>query len=271
MASRSAAWAALAGVVLTASLASAIPISITIDDYEFGFVTDYSAQYQYNGDAADMLMVNSGGSTEVTSYRYLGIDGATDIAGNSIGLYPVWGSATPMVFGGDLELEMLFNGADGPYTSGGDQFDISLTGTPDAQTPSVGFLRITGIAGAPTGSPVTLLEIQFDATSLLARAGTDGADQVEAVGAVTMLLGQDISAEGRAGGVVLQLLAQNPNAEVFPASAGAAYDPLVDYDLDDLPGRATGSAGIPEPAGLAILLGGAATVLATKRRRRARA
>jgi len=266
MASRSVTWVALAGVVLTASAASAIPISITIEDYDFGFVTDFVAQYQYNGAAADLLTMGAGG-TEVTSFRYLGIDGPTDIAGDPVGLYPIWGSASPMIFGGDLELEMLFNGADGPYSSSGDQFDISLTGTPDLQTPSVGFLRITGIVGAPTGSPVTLLEIQFDATSLLARAGADLADQVEGVGTVTKLLGQDVSAEGRTGGVTMQLLAQNSGAEVFPAAVGAAYDPLADYAMDDLPGRVNGNAGIPEPAGLAILLAGAVTILFARRRR----
>ena len=269
MASRFAIWAALAAVTLTGSVASAIPISVTVDDYAFTFDTEFLVNYQFNGAAPDVLTTApQNATTEVGLYRYLGIDGATDMLGNPIGFYPVWGSAAPLIFGGDLELEMVFNGADGPYTApGGDQLDISLTGTADAQTPSVGYLRVTGIIGTPTpsGNPITLLEIQFDATSLIARAGEDVADLVEGIGTLTQLLGVDVTAQGRTGVVTMKLYADG-GAVIFPIPPAENYDPMQDHGLSDLLGRIAGEAGIPEPASLSVLLLGAVAVICTNRR-----
>jgi hypothetical protein len=247
---RSGSVACVAAILILSSAASAEPLSIRIDDYDFTFDTDYAATYAYNADSADTLMITDVGSA-VGTYRYLGTDGATDLLGNAAGLYPVWGPAGG--FGGDLELEMEFTVNDGPYDSGTDTLDISLAG-------NGGRLEITGSIGFMPGAPITLLEILFDDTSLLGRADDDVVDLIEGQGLVTTLLGEDVQAEGIVGGAFMKFFAENI---VFPEPPGETYDPLTDYGYGDVDGRVSGETGeIPEPASMAILgLGGLAMLL----------
>jgi len=253
----------LAMVALCACLAPAAlaePLSVRIDDYDFTFDTDHVATYAYNGASADTLTVGPGGN-EVGSYRFLGADGSTtDMSGNVPGLYSVWASSSPYIFGGDLELSLSFDAKDGPYVSGGDEMEVSLTG-------SQGFLRITGIIGTPlpTGDPITLLEIEFNATSLLSREAYDETDLIEAEGTVKTLLGEDVSSQGLLGVAKLFFYAED---DVFPAPGGD-YNPLSDHGLNSVQGRVSGETGveIPEPATMTLLGIGALGLLRRRRRK----
>ena len=251
---RSGSVACVAAILILSSAASAEPLSIRIEDYDFTFDTDYIATYGYNAESADTLTVTDVGPA-VGTYRYLGTDGPTDLLGNPAGLYPVFNSTG--AFGGDLELEMEFTVNDGPYDSGTDTLDVSLAG-------NSGRLAIIGSIGAP-GAPMTLLESLFEDTSLLGRADDDVVDLIEGQGLVTTLLGEDVQAEGIVGGAFMKFFAENI---VFPEPPGETYDPLTDYGYGDVDGRVSGETGeLPEPASMAILgLGGLAMLL----RRRAR-
>ena len=264
MVPRTALLVSVAMVAALAVSAHAIPLSVRIDDYDFTFDTDFAVTYDFNGRLADVLTtVPIGARYEVGSYRFLGTMGPVDLLGNAPGFYPVWDAATPPMFGGDLQLEMQFTAADGPYVNpGGDQFDISLTGT-------VGKLVITGIIGTPmpAGAPMTLLDIDFTATSLLGRANTDVVDLIEGRGTVNVLLGEDVRNQNLTGAAFMKFFAPTGTV-VFPSPPGDKYNPLEDYDLDEITGRVSGEAGaLPEPATLAVLSIGAVGLIWKRRGR----
>lgn len=257
-------------VSLMAVSVQAAPLSVRIDDFDFTFDTAYDAVYAYNGAREDTLSVNTDGN-EVGSYRYLDCagSGAPDILGNLPGFYPVWASSAPMIFGGDLELDLEFVANDGPYLSpGGDAMEVSLVGYQ-------GHLKITGIIGTPlpVGVPMTLLEIEFHSTSLLARDNCDTIDLIEALGTVTTLLGEDVRGQDIEGVTFMKFFAVDESVDIFPRP-GERYDPLGnDFMPDDFViGRVSGEAGdgialIPEPATMALLgLGGIGVLLRRRRR-----
>jgi len=256
---RSALYPLVSAVLLFATGAYASPLSVIIEDYDFTFDTDFLATYNYNGSAADMLHVMAGGS-DVGSYRFLGMSAPVDLLGNPPGLYPVWTSAAPLIYGGDLLLDMAFTLNDGPYVSGGDIMDISLTG-------SAGKLTITGIIGNPMPAavpPMVLLDMDLTATSLLGRANDDVIDLIEGVGKVNILLGEDVSGQGLGGCTFMKFFATTGTL-IFPDPPGQAYDPLLDYGYQTLEGRVSGEAGVPEPGAMLLLAAGALAVLRRRR------
>ena len=300
---------ALSVLAVFASAGLAAPLSVTIADHDFLFDVPYlqdpsgdfrAAVYDYAGKGADILRLTipgvagdyeaAAGLHNVASYRYAPGTALPQVPGGpaiSPNLYPLFANLLPPSnpqFGAKLELTMEFDAADGPYTNpGGDTFDVSLTG-------SRGFLRITGWIGtqglAPTplypvgGTDTTLLEIEFSATSLLARAENDVADLIEGYGKVTQILGvnpEDMVtsfpefANLTRGVTFFKFMLPNPGAEMFPVG----YDPLEDYpNLNLAYGAISGEAGLlhpdddlPEPGTMSLLALGGLAVL--RRRRKA--
>lgn len=263
-------------VLAAATPASAVPLSVRIDDHDFTYDTDFLALYMrsFEADQRDRLVVapqvaEGSAHHEVGSYRYLGVS-ATPVPAVTPGFYPIANLADGS-FGGDLELELVFDSADGPYVSGGDSMPVSLTG-------NQGILRIRGElrtpAFAPFASPITgtLLEIVFTKTSLLAREDDSVIDLVEAFGNVTTLLGQNVSGQGVTGTMFLKFYASDGSVDIFP-SPGESYDPLAVTTLNNVVGRVSGEAGdgyytVPEPASVALLLAGGAGMMAGALRRR---
>ena len=311
-------------IVLFAAAGVAAPLSVNIIDHDFTFDVPYfvdpqtgltsSAVYDYNGAAPDILRLTQrnlpgegpAGDHNAASYAYAGImpqvtPGPIPSSPPAIGttpplaspwLYPLYYTAQ---FGANLEIELMFNSADGPYVNpAGDTFDISLVGQLPKNEP-IGFLRITGwignqsvfpanpptfpdppAAGGGVPQDIVLLEIAFTKATLLARAQNDTADLVEATGRVNTLLGWDINELVASNPVEWESLRELVGVTFFkfmlPSTGGviyptADYDPLVDYpNLRPVFGRISGEAGvIPEPASMFLLgLGG----LALLRRRR---
>jgi hypothetical protein len=189
----------------------------------------------------------------------------------SVDPYPIY-SGSPVKFAGNLDLDMFFVTNDGPYTNPfGDTFAVSLNGTE-------GSLRITGkiaTQGFPPAAlypvpwnDITLLDIQFEKVTLLARAGHDTADLIEGIGTVKTLLGVNTNAwaggeELDRGGTFFKFIAP-AGTSIFPV--GAMYDPLAPDSQTFIEGRISGEAGefIPEPSTLALLILGA--VFAFRRR-----
>lgn len=246
-------------VLLVAVCSYAAPLSVRIDDYDFTFDTPEAvARYDFNGTAADTLSLAPGGGPEVGSLSVTGV-APGPLAAGFYGVYQASG-----VFGGDLSLNLNFLVNDGPYTSpSGDSFDVSLVG-------DNGFLRIVG--GVFHGFPgvvdvpadVTLLEINFDKTTLLARDGVDRADLIEARGIVTKLMGQDIADQNHIGVLKMAFYGEE---EIFPDFVGGIYDPTDDIQ-DTIFGRISGETGlVPEPMTMGILALGLPFVLLRRRRR----
>ena len=283
-----------------AGSALAVPLSTTVIDHDFTFdVPHYvnqasgdigSAVYDFAGSGPDMLRLTDSnlqgegpaGHHNVASYVYAGIlpqvppsiiggPGVSVPPTASQWLYPLFFTTQ---YGAKLEIELLFDANDGPYTNGGDTFPISLTG-------KSGRLTITGWIGTqgfptgvlyPSGAPqdITLLDIQFTKTSLLAREDNDTADLIEAEGQVITLLGQDISQfpELTQGATFFKFMLPDINGTIFPSTA-SPYDPMSDYQLDPVYGRISGEAGVtvPEPATMSLLGLGALAMIKRRRKR----
>ena len=275
----------------------AVPLSVNILDHDFTFDVPYytnptngdigSAVYDFAGAGPDVLRLTQpnlqgegpAGWHNAASYVFANV--LSQVPGGpaaSQWLYPLFFTGQ---YGAKLEIELPFSTNDGPYVNpAGDKFDISLNG-------EGGFLRITGWIGTqgwpggplyPTppagGGPptdITLLEIQFTETSLLAREDTDTADLIEAMGQVTMLLGQDVSQfpELSDGVTFFKFMLPDSNGAIFPVSAAAPYDPLFDYQLLPVYGRISGEAGIglPEPATMSLLAVGGLMLIKRRRKR----
>jgi hypothetical protein len=284
----------LAGVLLLLMLilivnpAFATPLDVRIDDHDFTFDVpcwfpdQKYAVYDFQGSAPDRLYVNSDINHYVGSYAYTGM--LPTVPSSQLGAPP---AASPWLypvlfaqqFGGAMSLDMVFDKNDGPYVNIGagapDTYDISLTG-------DKGVLRITGGIGTQ-GVPinylypamgsipqdVVLLEILFDKTSLLAKSAEDRIFLVEGQGKVTKLLGRDLEEEGiilPVGVTFYKFIAGQPGTVIFPPTAAAPYDPLVEYNLASIAGRVSGEAGvIPEPVTLSMLILGAITMVGLRR------
>lgn len=266
---------ALTVVALFASSALAVPLGVRIDDNDFTFDTDVVAEYQYNGAKPDRIYVGPEGY-EVGSYRVISLS----VFGLQPGFYPVWGSLNPVMFGGDLVLDMEFDVADGPYFHyGSDVYEVSLEG-------SKGFLEIYGYIGntiEPNAAPKPLVRIDFSMTSLLARAGVSLADLVEGYGKLSIWDPTHPEANGEGwfdtgldGVTFFKFMAEEdpftPLALFPDLGPTEFYNPAVDYNLNPDPaiGRVSGETGTgtftPEPATLAMLGLGAAALIRRRRR-----
>lgn len=260
-------------LLFVASTSFASPLGVRINDQDFTFDTDFIADYSFNGTAADTLTVNDTNNS-VGSYRFL--NQTTDFAGNGPGFFPVWGASTPSaIFGGSLDLNMAFDKTDATANGSTNKFAVSLTG-------GTGHLTVTGIVGVPPGftppdgsTPITLLDIVFDRTSLVGRdaaTATDNSvvDLIEAAGTVNTLMGQDVSSQNLTGVTFLKFFAP-AGTSVFTGNSGtgnAIYNPL-DATVNGTPaailGRVSGEAGvgtfIPEPMTMSILALGIPMIL----------
>jgi len=262
-------------LVLSGALAAA-PLSVSIEDYTFSFNVDADARYDFAGAAADHLYVPAAAEQHyVEGYVYSGkVPAVPGAPPPSPDPYPVYSGGAPVAFAGNMELDMFFTSNDGPYTNGPDTFQVSLVG-------NTGGLKITGWLATqgfppaplyPAGAPldITLLEIEFDQVTLLAREGADTADLVEGAGTLKTLLGEDPAALGLpTDGVVYFKFEAPTGSSIFPALAPAVYDPMVDYSLATVQNAdILGHTGVPEPASLLLMGAGCAVLLATRRRRR---
>jgi hypothetical protein len=264
--------------VLSSAVTQGAPLNVTIEDHDFTFdvanAPDWQVFASYNYEvplaqdpARDLLTVNLPCGHYVHGYTYTGkIPTASPVA-PSPHAYPVYAGTQPAMFGGNLDLAMLFDMNDGPYTNGADTYDISLYNDPNKDA---GHVTITGWLATQSWPPsalhpnppadVTLLDIDLESVSLLAKAGSDRIFKVEGIGTVTTLLGEDVQEE-LTGTIYYEFMA-DPGTVIFPAG----YDPLAATDQSPVQGRISGEAGIiPEPATFSLLaLGG---LLALHRRR----
>ena len=256
----------------------AAPLSVSIEDHAFSFNVNGDARYDFAGAAPDHLYVPAAPEEHyVHGYVHNGnlptVSGAPPASPDP---YPVYSGSAPVAFAGNMQLDMFFTGNDGPYTNGPDTFEVSLVG-------DAGGLKITGWLATqgfppaplyPAGAPldITLLEIEFNAVTLLAREGADTADLVEGSGVLKKLLGEDPAAHGLPGEAVVYFKFEAPaGAGIFPVLAPAGkYDPLTDYALSEIVNAdVLGHAGaVPEPASLVLLGTGGALLLTARRRRR---
>ena len=256
-------------VLVFAAGAHAAPLSVRIEDHFFTFEGPDVSAYYFNGALADQLTVGTSSNHLVHGYTYEG--DLPTVAGGppaSIDPYPLY-SGTPIQYGGLMVMNLFFKTNDGPYTNGPDTFEVSLNG-------DTGRLTITGwiaTQGFPPGLQypagmwdIVLLDITFDQTSLLAREGTDRIDIVEAKGTVNTLLG--VPALNLVGSVYFRFETDTPGQAIFPVLSPALYNPLVDYGLANIENAWVGGvAGVPEPATMAMLVLGGASLFLAKRRR----
>jgi len=263
----------LSGVVATS--APAAPIGVRVEDHDFTidvpFSALYYAEYNYNGTAADTITLTSDAPNHyVPSYSYEGdlptVVGPPAGPAASSDPYPVGHTASGQ-WGGDLDLELSFSTSDGPYTGTGDAFDISLNGT-SGHLKIVGEIYNQAIGGGalyPGSGDVTLLDITFDTTSLLARVNKDRIFKVEAAGTLNTLLGETPPQGLDRAVVMFDFAAEPAGTAVF---TDPAYTPTDDVS-GSVEGGIGGHTGVPEPATLALLGAGlAGAVLARRRRRR---
>lgn len=265
---------------LSLTVANAAPLNVRIDDHVFSFDVPYRstgntfASYDFRGAAADRLYVNTTSNNYVISYSYNGT--VPTVPANTFGTPPaVSPSPYPLVhssqFAGALDLEMFFNASDGPYVdSTGSSYQVSLTGT-------TGHIKITGsiaTQGFPgnylypsTGEDITLLDIAFTRTSLLARQDSSQIDQVEGIGTLNTLLGVPVAQDPslpETAEIYFRFWAGAGDI-IFPNLSGQ-YNPVTDYSLATVNGHIAGQTSVPEPATLAMIFLGSLGLLLRVRR-----
>lgn len=237
--------------VATACSAAPLLPEIVGHDWNFGaFNAPGSAEWDTFGAGADVLTYELLPiHTEVTAY------------------WPTW--PIPPVFpvfnpaggfGGDFGLSVLFDGTDAPYVNGsGDVLDVSLTGTGAMAGAD---LVIFGAVPALGLGPGPLWAIDLDAVSLYGRS-TGTTYVLEGIGTIVGGTAAELfHLIGRPGGMRGHI--------DLETALPSLYDPLVEYPAlpDRFRAAYSGETGVvPEPATLAALTVGLASMLARRRNR----
>jgi len=282
---------AILGTLFACSPAGAEPLSVRIDDHSFTFDVPYwdevpwGAVYDFSGGAPDTLTVMppsvASPNHYATSYSYAGK--LPTVLGSPFGPapvpsafpYPVGNSST---FGGDLKLHMTFDVNDGPYanTTTGDSFDISLVGShPDADFLTItGQIYTQGFPGGPlypttSATDITLLDIQLEEVTILARTAEDRIFLVEGQGILRTLLGVDVAQQPElhnVGVTFYKFFSENPQGPIF---TDPNYQPSDDVS-GQIFGHIAGEAGaaLPEPGTSILLISGLLAMMVCVRRRR---
>ncbi len=231
-------------VVLTAAPAVwAAPIFPTILDHDFGFLA--SGTYSTNGAAPDTLIIPLNNPqvppNEVFTYTSPVVPKGPTV--------PVW-DLTGLNFGGDLYLNLVFDGADGPFVDPitNKKIDVSLTGR--GNNAQGADLEIWGTINTGTWSVSgLLLAMEIESASLYGYAYQRGYI-VEAVGMiVSSVIPALADLQGTVGAVTGSIF-----YPVFPSQ----YHPSEPWQMvSQLTYSGEAGAAVPEPATcLVVFLGG---------------
>jgi hypothetical protein len=242
---------AVLAVSVIASQVVAAPILPVIKYHDFGIFAGPNATYLYEGNSPDRLIIPGSatpgiGENEVFTYTATVLPKSPTL--------PVYEVSPGINFGGDLSLNMLFDGSDGPFVGPGGIIDVSLTGHGGVDGAD---LIIRGAIGGPGGQPQgVLLAMEVTQASLYGLGGQPSL-HLEATGTITQsaipgLVGQPGAITGT----------------IFGLSLPSGYTPAVYHDPTDMVFfTLNGEAGvIPEPATCLVGLLGGLMMLAGRRK-----